>query len=361
VSLRHSGSASILLGSGIIDLLDEPETVGWALSVASMRRAVRKIIQLILHDVYDESDSERQLEAGRADLLALWTEASTDSHSELFRRCAILSCIRGVGLQGLQTLVSSPVVTLLKAKAFVYPYLVSKKFRYIMFTLSQKVVDGLVGDKGSAQHVSMAAGIESWDSPRLLEIIHDAWTSWSVDALSVDLLHYLGAEAITAVSKEDNSVSTLVCGHQFPEVLSLELSLAHGDSQEESDASLSWNKVAVLELLLHEFCRVWRRMIQPADMALTPRGIGAVKRPNAGGFVDDLIWGPLLSTDLRYQQGGLIVNSAKNTANMLKALDIHSWDDLDIDFCWNFGPCNRRSTKFQRRGRRISAGQLVLF
>lgn len=283
-----------------------------------------------------------------------------ESYDELFTRCAILSGIRGLGLKSMPDLCSSPMLHLHKTKAFMYPYLVSNKFRYVMFLLCESVVDALKRDEGSSHAASMAVGIESWDSPKMLEIIRDAWSHWNVHAFTVDLLYFLHAEAITAVSVEDSSVSTLVCGYQLQEVLNVEQALASGDAG-ECDVSLSWDKVAVLELMLHEFCRVWRRMIQPAGRALTPRGVGSEESPNAGETVDDLIWGSVMSTDLKRQGGNLIVNHAQNTRNLFKVLDVTSWDDPGADFFWHDRPGYHRSPMVHSGRRRISADRMVLF
>lgn len=212
-----------------------------------------------------EAGNASLLEDMRVDIHRIWADSATDTHDGLFKKCTILSVVHGLGLKALPTFLSSGfMLDLTHVKAFVYPYLVSKKFRNVMFALGGLVADALISDVPAPEvEISIDPDIEGWDSPKLLQIIEDAFRSWHVTAFTSDLLHFLHTEVFTAVSKEDNCVSTVICGVQLPEVISLENSFATSDPGDDSNDALAWDKVFVLELMTHEFSRVWRRMLHP--------------------------------------------------------------------------------------------------
>ena len=81
---------------------------------------------------------------------------------------------------------------------------------------------------------------------------------------------------------------------------------------------------------------------------------------NAGDSLDRMIWGGMLSGDVRRKD--MVAQERVNTATMRKALDIEQWDFPESNFFWCRRGISGRSTKERHNtSRRGFSAEHVLF
>eukprot|EP00928_Gymnodinium_smaydae_P018056 TRINITY_DN16876_c0_g8_i1.p1 TRINITY_DN16876_c0_g8~~TRINITY_DN16876_c0_g8_i1.p1 ORF type:complete len:468 (+),score=46.90 TRINITY_DN16876_c0_g8_i1:74-1477(+) len=302
----------------------------WSNSRSALQSTIFDLVKCIIVAVSQDPNREVVLEEVRHVLRGFCESAEEDTYAQLFQTGCILVSSCALGTDFLCR-VNTPTFRMEcpHLKAFVYPYLVSNRFRHAMVTLATEITSKFEVGRES---VSLDASITSWKSPKLLKVIEESFSSWSVVKFSEPILSAMHAEAVTAISLENADMSTIICERRLPSIGRLERSLSSSEIRE--DDCLDWEKILALELLLHEFCRIWRRMLEPKHDYSTPRGVGSYDKPNAGCMMDGLLWGPFLSTDVRHATDRIVLCERENTSNMKRALSIESWDDPEATFFW---------------------------